>query len=525
MQTETKTRITSAAVMMSFATFISRILGYIKDMILASYFGATKTSDVFFVAFRIPNLLREIFAEGAMSSALIPVLTDCQVKDGKEQAKRLVRSVFATLLIVVGIICVVGIVISPIIVSVIAPGFAHDTEKFNTTVILTQIMFPFLLFISIASLIMGVLNTRGVFFIPALAPAVLNVVTIICVVTLTHKLTTPIMSVAIGVVIGGLTQFLFQLPSFYKAGYSLLLPFKDFVLFHNRLKNIALLLLPATAGMAVSQINIFISTIFASFLIEGSVTALYYSMRLIQFPIGIFGVSMGMATLPMLSKHFSEGNQAKALEDFNFSIRLLFFITIPCMIGLIALKEPIVNLLFQRGEFDYHATIMTSSALMYYAMGIWAIVGIRLCTSVFYASHDTATPVKIAAFGVLVNILFSYLLMAPMGHNGIALANSISAVSNFVLLFTTVKRRFGSIGLKVIVGSFMKTLFCALIMGMVAFFVASSEMWKETGNALYKSMYLFSVIFMSVAIYGVLNYIVKSDELIFLLKRFAKKNN
>ncbi|MCX7913189.1 MAG: hypothetical protein N2511_01245, partial [Thermodesulfovibrionales bacterium] len=252
-------KITKAASAMSFATLISRILGYIKDMILAKYFGATGVSDVFFVAFRIPNLLRDLFAEGSMSSAFIPVLTETQTKSGKEEANRLVRATFLFILIVVGIVCLLGILFAPSVVSLIAPGFKSDPQKFSLTVLLTQIMFPFLLFVSLASVTMGALNIRGIFFIPALAPAFLNLSIIICVISISSFFINPIIAVAIGVSLGGLFQFLFQMPTFFSQGYCLFKRINGGILGtlrHPGLKRIGLLIIPSITGLAVAQVNI-----------------------------------------------------------------------------------------------------------------------------------------------------------------------------------------------------------------------------------------------------------------------------
>ena len=293
-------------------------------------------------------------------------------------------------------------------------------------------MFPFLLFISLAALIMGALNSRRVFFIPALAPAMLNVSIIVTVISLASKMEQPIIAVAIGVALGGFVQFAFQIPSFLKNGYSLN-PEYDFR--HPGLKKMSILMLPATMGMAVAQINIFISTILASYLAAGSITYLYYSMRLIQFPIGIFGVAMGMAVLPALSEHALKGDYDKLRDDFSFALRLLFFITIPAMAGLIALREPIVNILFQRGKFDYAATAGTADALLFYSIGIWAIVGVRIVTASFYSMQDTKTPIKILVVTVMTNIILSLILMRPLKHSGLALANALASTVNFLLLF------------------------------------------------------------------------------------------
>ncbi len=523
-----KGKIARAAGLMSIATFISRILGYVKDMILARYFGATGTADVFFVAFRIPNLLRELFAEGSMSSAFVPVVTEYQTKHGKDEANRLVRATFIFILVFVGIICVLGIIFAPVIVSAIAPGFLKDPEKFSNTVLLTRIMFPFLLFISLAALTMGALNARGVFFVPALAPAFLNIVIIICVVTLSMQFADPIVAVAIGVTVGGLVQFLIQMPSFFKKGYGLFtahgsrLTTKEFR--HPGVKRIGMLILPATAGMAVAQINIFISTILASYLPEGSITYLYYSMRLIQFPIGIFGVAMAMAVLPALSEHSVKGEIEKVKEDFSFALRLLFFITVPAMIGLIALNVQIVSTLFQRGKFDYLATIGTSDALMFYSLGIWAIVGVRVVTSTFYSMQDTKTPVKIAAAAMLINIILSLLLMGPMKHNGLAFANAIASCCNFMLLFYFLRKKLGSIGTKTILNSFVKILSASVIMGAAGWFIARGEIWKLSGYGFQKAAHLGGAIIVCVCVYLAVCHLLKSEEMGYIINKLRKQN-
>jgi putative peptidoglycan lipid II flippase len=525
-------KIARAAGVMSAATLISRILGYIKDMILAGYFGASAKSDVFFVAFRIPNLLRELFAEGSMSSALVPVLTATQTQEGRRAANRLVEAVFLLILLLVGTICILGIVCAPLIVTMIAPGFLDDPVKFADAVLLTRIMFPFLLFISLASLVMGALNTRGVFFIPALAPALLNVVTIVCIVLLASRFTNPIISVAIGIVLGGLVQFLFQVPAFLRAGFSFFsrheesaMSFRQ-MLAHPGLKRIGTLIIPATFGMAVAQINIFVSTILASYLDNGSITYLYYAMRLIQFPVGIFGVAMGTAILPALSAHAAKKEFGLLKDDFSFALRLLFFITVPAMVGLISLQMPIVNTLFQRGAFPAEATRATAEALMWYAVGIWAIVGVRTITATFYAMQDTKTPVKIAACGVFINIICSIALMGPMRHNGLALANSVAAMANFILLFYLLRRKLQGIGTRRIMASFLKTVTAAMVMGIAGWYSTQSELWTTSGQAGLKALFLTAAIGGSFGLYLMISWALKSEELSYLSgalrRRFRK---
>lgn len=512
--------IVKAAGVMSAATLISRVLGYVKDMILARYFGATGLSDTFFVAFRIPNLLRELFAEGSMSSAFIPVLTEYQTKHGSDEAKRLVRTAFTFILICVGVICLAGIILTPAIVTLIAPGFLSTPDKFSLTVFLTRLMFPFLLFISLASLVMGALNTRRAFFVPALAPAMLNITIIILVLLLVPGLKQPIVAVALGVTLGGFVQFAFQLPSFFRNGYDLS---PEYGFAHPGLKKMSLLVLPATMGMAVAQINIFISTILASYLPQGSVTYLYYAMRLIQFPIGIFGVAMGMAALPALSEHAVKGDMDRLREDFSFALRLLFFITVPCMAGLIALREPIVNTLFQRGAFDSAATAGTAEALLFYSLGIWAVVGVRVVTATFYSLQDTKTPVKVAVIAMVTNIVMSVVLMGPLKHSGLAFANALASGLNFLLLFHFLRKRLGRIDARRIVLSFFKISAASLVMALSGSYITHGDIWRSSGRLFEKAGYLSGAITVCALTYLALCFLLKSDEMNYIYELIKKR--
>lgn len=513
-------RIAKSAGVMSIATLISRILGYVKDMILARYFGATGISDTFFVAFRIPNLLRELFAEGSMSSAFIPVLTEYQTNHGNTEAKRLVSITLTFILIFVGLFCVLGILFAPQIVSIIAPGFLKDPGKFSQTVLLTRLMFPFLLFISLAALIMGALNVRRSFFIPALAPATLNVTIIVFVLILVPVLEQPIIAVALGVTLGGLVQFAFQLPSFLRKDYGLRLAYR---FGHPGLKKMALLIMPATMGMAVAQVNIFISTILASFLPQGSITYLYYSMRLIQFPIGIFGVAMGMATLPALSEHAVRGEMEKLREDFSFALRLLFFITVPAMMGLIALREPIVNVLFQRGAFDSAATVGTAEALLFYSLGIWAVVGVRVVTVTFYSLSDTKTPVKVAAAAMIINIIMSVVLMGPLKHSGLAFANAIASGVNFILLFFFLRNKLGRIDGRRIMRSFAKITLASVVMALSGWVMLRGDLWTASGMVLKKAIYLSATIVVCLCIYLLISFLLRGDEMNYLYEKIKNR--
>jgi putative peptidoglycan lipid II flippase len=505
---------------MSVATFISRLLGFVRDMITARLFGATGLADAFFAAFRIPNLFRELFAEGSMSSAFIPVLTETTVNKGEKEANKLVKITFTFIIFFVGLLSIAGVIFSPALVRIIAPGFLRDPEKFRQTVLLTRIMFPFLLMVSLAALVMGALNTRRSFFIPALSSAWFNVSVIVTILLLYTRLSNPIVSVAIGITVGGFFQFISQIPLFLRKGYRFGI---DTEFSNPGLRQIGILIIPATFGMAVNQVNVVVNNIFASFLPAGSITYLYYAMRLIQFPIGIFGVAMSMAALPSLSRHAAAGDITNLRQDFSFSIRMLFFITIPAMAGLIGLSEPIVNILFQRGKFDYHATVQTASALVFYSLGIWSIVGVKIVTSAFYSMKDTKTPFRVLIVAFTCNIIFSFILMKPLQHRGLALANTISSGINFLFLLSFLRKKIQRVDAKRIISSLLKTLTSAAIMGCTGYLLLRGDIWKTAGNTARKSLFFFLTIIVCLLVYTAGSFLAKSEEFHYVVGIMRKK--
>ncbi|MBI5027056.1 MAG: murein biosynthesis integral membrane protein MurJ [Nitrospirae bacterium] len=515
-----KRRVTKAAGLMSIATFMSRITGYVKDMVLAKVFGATGMTDAFFIAFRIPNLLRELFAEGSMSAAFVPVFTEHLARNGKEEAKRLAGIVFAFLLSILIIVCLLGILLAPYIVSAIAPGFIKDPAKFSMTVLLTRAMFPFLVFVSLAALAMGILNSMRSFFMPALAPLFLNLGIIASAIFLAPEFSVPLLAIAIGVTFGGALQYAVQIPSLMRHGFDLR-PIFSFS--HSGLRKMLILLLPATLGMGVAQINVFVSTIFVSYLPDGSATYLYYGMRLIHFPIGIFGVAMAMAVLPSLSEQAVKGETGALRDTFSFSLRLLFFITVPAMTGLIALSEPIVNILFQRGEFTSEATAGTAYAVIFYSTGLWAFVGVRVVTSTFYSLQDTRTPVKVAVLSVLSNVVFSFLLMGPLKHGGLAFANALASSINFILLFYLLRKKLGRIDGRNILRSFSKILFASSLMGLIGWLIIHSKLWVEAANTFEKAGALSVTIALCIGVYLLIMHFAKSDEFKYLIKMYRER--
>jgi putative peptidoglycan lipid II flippase len=515
-----KRSVTKAAGQISIATTGSRVLGLIRDILLAKIFGATGSTDAFFVAFRIPNLFRELFAEGSMSAAFIPVFTESLTKEGSAEAKKLASSVFAFLLSVLSLLCVVGIIFAPAIVTVIAPGFLKDQEKFSLTVTLTRFMFPFLFFVSLAAFAKGILNSLRSFLVPALAPMFLNISIIFSALFLSPRFEVPLIAIALAVTAGGALQVIIQIPDLIKKKF--LVP--PLLLFsHPGLKKILRLLLPAVVGMGVQQINILIATVFVSYLSGGSVTYLYYSMRFVHLPIGIFGVAMATAVLPSLSEQATKGDSEAMKETFSFSLRLLFFITLPAMAGLISLSEPIIHVFLLRGEFTPLAVSETAYALICYTSGLWAFVGYRVVVSVFYSFQDTKTPVKIAVLSILANIIFCLVLIKPMRHGGLALANALAQTMNFLVLFYLLRDRLGRIDGRNILRSFIKVSIASMIMGLIGWHTIKGDIWIESGRTLEKAAILSGVIALCAGIYFSIMYMMKSEELEYLIKMRKRK--
>ena len=512
--------VTKAAGQISVATTGSRILGFIRDILLAKIFGATGLTDAFFIAYRIPNLFRELFAEGSMSAAFIPVFTETLTNESKENARKLASAVLAFLLLLLSVLCSLGILFAPLILSVIAPGFISSPDKFSLTVKLTRVMFPFLFFISLAAFAKGILNSLKQFFIPALAPIFLNLAIISSALLAAPHVTQPLLAIGLAVSIGGALQIAVQIPSLMKEGFMVR---PALILKHPGLKKILHLLLPAIIGMGVAQINIFVSTIFVSYLSGGAATYLYYAMRFVHLPIGIFGVAMATAVLPSLSEHAANGNNDALRDTFSFSLRLLFFITLPAMAGLIILAEPIINVLLQRGEFSAIAASETAYALIFYSSGLWAFVGARIVASTFYALQDTKTPVKIAALSVVTNIIFSFILVGPLRHGGLALANAVASAVNFFVLFYFLRKRLIKVDGRKIGLSFIKTAAASCLMGIAGFLAVNSSIWNADAGLFEKALVLSVIIVFCVGLYILTAYLMKSDELHYLIKMRRKK--
>jgi putative peptidoglycan lipid II flippase len=501
-----------AAGLIGAATFSSRILGFIRDMILARLFGATTSADAFFVAYRVPNLLRELFAEGSMSAAFIPVFTEYHTRRTKREAWELASAMFTTLLTIVTLIMLLGIVTAPALVWLLAPGFHDDPSKLALTTLLTQMMFPYLVFISLAALAMGILNSLHAFAAPALSPVFFNIFIIACAVFVSPSLAEPIYGVAIGVVAGGAAQFAMQLPGLKTRG--MLMGFR-FQPGHVGVKRVGQLLLPSLLGLSVTQVNITISTVLASFF-AGGPTYLFYGMRLIQFPLGIFGVALATAILPTLSAQASRGALDELRGTLAFGLRMILFIMLPAMIGLILLRTPIVHLFFEHGTFTAADTRGPALAVLCYAVGLWAFAGVRIIVAAFYSMQDTRTPAFTAVGAVLANLVLSLLFMDSLRHAGLALATAVAGMLNLTILVAVLNRRLGGVDWTSIGLSAGRVVIALIPVGIACFWVAELDVWARQGEWTVKAIMLLVAIGVSTAGYVGAHAAMRSEELITL---------
>ena len=515
-------KIAKAATTIGMGTLLSRILGFFRDMVIAHFFGAGMVADAFFVAFRIPNLWRRLVGEGSLTISLIPVYTEYLTQRSEEETREVTHIAFTIAGIVLLILTILGILFSPILIRIIAPGFSRIPEKFQLTVTLNQIIFPYLFFMGLFALCMGILNSLRHFFAPAIAPIFLNISIIVSVFLFYHTFQKPVMALAVGVLAGGVIQFIFQIPFLMRKRINFRF---NFNFRHPAIKRIGLLMIPGLIGTAVYQLNVFIDTIFASFLPSGSVSYLYFADRLMEFPLGIFAVAIGMASLPSLSGLASQGKVEELKETLSFTFRLVSFVSIPAMVGLIALKTPIINLCFQRGLFDYSATVMTAKALLFYSVGLWAIAGVRTIVPAFYSLQDTWTPLKIALICLGANVIFNSILIYPLKHAGLALATSLSSALNLILLFRKLSPKLGRLDVRKNIQSLFRILLCSLPMGFVAYFVCFLGDWSTTGNVVGKVLLLGVGIVGGIGVYLACSHLVKNEEMLFLLKMVKRKKS
>jgi len=490
-----QTSVARSAGIVSIAVMFSRLLGLVREMVFARYFGAGFLMDAYVVAFRIPNVLRDLFAEGALSVAFVKVFTDYQINKSEDEAWRLASMVFNLLAVVLSIICILGVIFSRQFVGLIAGGFSPEKAALATT--MTQIMFPFILLVALAAVAMGVLNTKGIFGVPASASTVFNVVSIVFGLGLAYWLSGggwlssndknalpdmpaqwAIIGMSIGTLIGGAAQLAMQVPSLLKIGFrfSPVLSFAD-----EGVRKVAALMAPAILGTSAVQINVMINTSLVSG-IDGAQGWLNYAFRLMQFPIGLFGVAVGTAAIPVMSRLASEGKTKDLRDTISSSMSLVFLMTLPSACGLIVLGEPIIRLIYERGKFGGIDTSMSSVALIGYSIGLTGYAAIKILSPAFYALNDAKTPMMIAIASIAVNFLGGYVLrewfshygVTPetphgYGHVGVALATSLVALVNFFALAFIMRRRIKRLNGRVIAASFAKIAGASVVLSAVCY--------------------------------------------------------
>jgi putative peptidoglycan lipid II flippase len=431
------------------ATLLSRVLGLVREQVMATLFGAGLATDAFNVAFRMPNLLRDLFAEGAMSSAFVPTFTEHLQNRGEREAWALGRQLMSTLLVVLIVVCGLGMIFAPFLVRVFAPGFGAEPGKLELTTLLTRVMLPFLPAVALSAACMGMLNARGRFAVPALAPSLLNlgmVVFGVLLIPVCRAAGQPaILAMAIGVLIGGLMQFGSQLPALAREGFRFRL---EWPRRHPGVERVAMLMLPATIGLAATQVNLLVSTLIASLLEQGSVSWLWYAFRIMQLPIGVFGVALATVSLPALSRAAVSRDMNALKSTLSATLRLVFLLTVPAALWLAVMSRPVIALLYEHGHFHALDTERTGAALVMYCIGLPAFAAVGVLTRTFYALGETRVPVQASFVAVAINLALNLMFIGPLrglglGHLGLALATSVTSIINMGQLALYLRRRVG----------------------------------------------------------------------------------
>ena len=471
----------------SLAVTASRVLGLVRDQVFAVLFGAGLQYDAFLTAFRIPNLLRDLFAEGALSAAFVTTFTQVQQSKGAEEAFRLSNRVATALMLVLSAVCIIGWIFAPTIVYWLAPGFYDVPGKADLTIHLTRIMIPFLLLIALAAKAMGILNARNKFAIPAIAPVFFNLGSVIGGLFLGYTIgpalgLSPIEGMAFGTLVGGFLQFAVQWPSLRRAGfrYRPMLSLTD-----PGVRQIMRLMGPAIIGTAAVQINVFVNTNFASGIIDattgavlnGPVSWLSYAFRFMQFPIGVFGVAIATAALPPLSRSTANPDYVEFRQTLAHSLALVFLLCIPSAIGLAVLGRPIVALVFEHGKFTSFDTLQTANALAAYSIGLTGYAAVKVLSPAFYALNDARTPMLISLGSIAINFVMNSLLVGPFGHVGLAFSTSTVALVNFFMLALLMRRRLGRLGGRQLALTVSRVSAASLAMAATAWIVSECLSW------------------------------------------------
>ncbi len=419
-------------------TMLSRILGFIRDMLLARIFGVNAATDAFFVAFKIPNFLRRLFAEGAFAQAFVPVLSDYKEQGSKVALRAFLDRTAGSLALVLMLVSIIGMIAAPVLITLFAPGFLWEGKQYDLAVQMLRITFPYLFFISSVAFAGGILNSHGKFAVPAFTPVFLNLCMIAAAIWLSPLMAEPVVALAWGVFAAGLVQLLFQFPALWRLG---LVPRLRWGFGDKGVRKIMALMLPAIFGVSITQINLLLDTLIASFLPSGSVSWLYYSDRLVEFPLGVFGIALATVILPELSKNHAAKDAQGFSRSLDWGLRLVLLIGMPASLGLMLLAEPMLSTLFQYDEFGADDVVMAGRSLKAYALGLLGFILVKILVPGFTSRKDTRTPVKFGIYAMIANMGLNLSLVFPLAHAGLALATSLGAFFNASLLLGTLLKK------------------------------------------------------------------------------------
>lgn len=460
-------------------TIISRVVGLVREIVCANIFGASASFDAFLVAFRIPNFMRRLFAEGAFSQAFVPVLSEYRQNRSESDARLFIDRMAGTLALVLFIVTVIAVIVAPILVMVFAPGFLHDPTRFSLASGMLRITFPYLLFISLTAFGGAILNSYDIFSVPAFTPVLLNITLIFAAVVMAPHFHHPITALAWGVFLGGIIQLCFQLPFLWRIHR---LPRPKVCWRDEGVRRVIKLMVPAILGVSVVQIGILLDTLFASFLREGSITWLYFSDRLTNFPLGVFGIAIATVVLPHLSRKHANKSPEEFSAALDWALRWILLVGIPAGIGLFFLSGPILSTLLEHGKFTAFDVIMTRKSVMAFAVGIPAFMLIKVLATGFYSMQNIKTPVKIAIIAVSSNVILNIILIYPLAHAGLALSTSLAACLNSSLLFYNLRRRNIFQPKKGWIKFFIRLLIANIAMGTFLWFTSTKlSIWFQYG--------------------------------------------
>ena len=460
-------------------TVISRITGFIRELAFAYVFGATAGLDAFIVAYRIPNFLRRLFAEGAFSQAFVPILSEYNQKRSIEETRAFLGHMAGLMISVLFVFTLLAVLTTPWLVYVFAPGFVGDPSRLELASSMLRITFPYILFVSLTAYVSGILNTYGRFAIPAFTPNLLNLTLIGAAIFVSPYFAEPIKALAWGIFIGGIAQLLFQLPFLYRLG---LMPKPSILWRDSGVRRVLKLMVPAIFGVSVAQISLLVNLLLASFLTAGSMSWLYFSDRLTSFPLGVFGVAIATVVLPHLSKKYATKSHEEFSEALDWALKFILVIALPAAIGIAMLSGPILITLFQHGKFTEFDVLMARQSLLGFTIGVPAFMLVKVFASGFYSRQNIKTPVKIAVTSLLANIVLAIILIFPLKHAGLALATSLGSVLNAALLYWVLRRNkyyepgrgWGLFWMRIIFANF------ALVLSLW-FFTGNLSIWFDWG--------------------------------------------